>query len=51
MAEGSSGGIGILGVLVGAALVVGVAFVIFGSGMLGGKSSGPSISITAPAGK
>lgn len=51
MADGSSGGIGILGVLIGAAIVVAVGFFLFQSGMLGGKPAGPSVTITAPAAK
>jgi hypothetical protein len=51
MADNSSGGVGILGVLVGAAIVVGIGFFLFQSGMVGGKPAGPSITITAPGGK
>ena len=51
MADGSSGGIGILGVLVGAFIVIGVGFFLFQSGMLGGKPAGPSVTITAPSAK
>lgn len=48
MADGGSGGIGILGVIVGAVIVVGIGFFFLQSGMKG-KSSGPSVTITAPA--
>lgn len=51
MADGNSGGVGILGVLVGAAIVIGIGFFLFKSGMIGGKPAGPSITITAPSGK
>ena len=48
MADGSSGGIGLLGVIVGAVIVLGVGF-FFLQGGLGGKSSGPSVTISAPS--
>ena len=51
MADGSSGGIGILGVLIGAAIVVAIGFFFLQSGMMGGKPAGPSVTITAPGGK
>jgi hypothetical protein len=43
----NSGGVGLLGVLIGAALVVVVGFFVF-RGMDGGDS-GPNISIEAPS--
>ncbi|CAN5175802.1 hypothetical protein BH10PSE11_BH10PSE11_27540 [soil metagenome] len=51
MAEGGSGGIGLLGVIVGAAIVVGIGFFFLQGGMKGGKPAGPSVTITAPASK
>ena len=51
MAEGSSGGIGLLGVIVGAAIVVGIGFFFMQGGMKGSKPAGPSVTITAPASK
>ncbi|MEP7030106.1 MAG: hypothetical protein ABI830_04155 [Pseudolabrys sp.] len=40
MAEGSSGGIGVLGVLIGALIVVGVGGgLLYATGNLGGKTS------------
>lgn len=48
MADGGSGGIGLLGVIVGAAIVLGVGFFFLQGGMKS-KSSGPSVTITAPA--
>ena len=49
--DGSSGGIGILGVLVGAIIVIGIGLFLFQSGMFGGKPAGSSVTITAPTGK
>jgi hypothetical protein len=49
MADGNSGGIGVLGVLVGALIVIVVGGgILFASGNLGGKSGGPSVKIEAP---
>jgi hypothetical protein len=44
----NSGGIGIAGVLIGAIIVIGVAFFIF-RGMDGGDAGGPDINIEAPS--
>ena len=48
MADGSSGGIGILGVIVGAVIVAAVgAFLVMGPMSGGGKTTG--VSITLPS--
>jgi hypothetical protein len=44
----NSGGIGIAGVLIGAIIVIGVAFFIF-RGMDGGDAGGPDVTIEAPS--
>ena len=49
MADGGSGGIGLLGVIVGAVIVVGIGFFFLQGGMKGKAPSGPSVTITAPA--
>ena len=49
MAEGGSGGIGILGVIVGAIIVVGIGFFFLQGGMKGGGASKPSVTIQTPA--
>lgn len=51
MADGGSGGIGILGVLIGAAIVVGLGFFFLQGGMKGGAPSAPSVTINTPASK
>jgi len=51
MSDSSSGGIGILGVLIGALIVVVVGFLLLQGGVFGGKPAGPSVTITAPTGK
>jgi hypothetical protein len=54
MAKGNSGGVGVLGVLVGALIVIVVGGgVLFGTGMIGGKSQQKSagISIQLPTSK
>lgn len=43
----NSGGIGLLGVLIGAVIVLGVGFFVFQN--MGGGNSGPDIKIEAPA--
>ena len=46
MADGSSGGIGILGVIVGAVIVAAVgAFLVMGPMSGGGKTTGASITL------
>ncbi|MBB5054174.1 high-affinity Fe2+/Pb2+ permease [Afipia massiliensis] len=49
MADGGSGGIGILGVIVGAALVIAIGFFFLQGGMKGGGGSAPSVTINTPA--
>jgi hypothetical protein len=49
MADGSSGGVGVLGVLVGALIVIVVGGgILFASGKLGGNNSGPSLKVELP---
>ncbi len=48
MAEGNSGGVGVLGVLVGALIVIVVGGgILFASGNFG-KSSSPTLKVEAP---
>lgn len=49
MAEGGSGGIGLLGVIVGAAIVLAGGFFFLQGGMKGGGASKPSVTIQTPA--
>jgi hypothetical protein len=49
MAEGGSGGIGLLGVIVGAVIVVAIGFFFLQGGMKGGGGSAPSVTINTPA--
>ncbi len=49
MADGGSGGIGLLGVIVGAAIVVAIGFFFLQGGMKGGGSSKTSVTINTPA--
>lgn len=44
----NSGGIGLMGVIIGAAIVIAVGFFVF-RGMDGGGGSGPDINIEAPS--
>ena len=48
MADRDSGGIGIVGVIIGAIIVIGVAFFFF-RGTDGGDAGGPDVNIEAPA--
>jgi hypothetical protein len=47
MADDNSGGIGLVGVLIGAVIVIGVAFFFFRG--MGDTASGPDINIEAPS--
>jgi hypothetical protein len=53
MADGSSGGIGILGVIIGAIIVVGIGFFFLNGSPKGGggTTTGSSISVPAPKAK
>ena len=49
MADGNSGGVGVLGVLIGALIVIVVGGgLLFATGNFGGKSSGPTLKVEAP---
>jgi hypothetical protein len=49
MADNGSGGVGVLGVLVGALIVVVVGgFLLFGTGMLGGSSTTSTVKVELP---
>jgi hypothetical protein len=49
MADNGSGGVGVLGVLVGALIVVVVGgFLLFGTGMLGGSSPTSTVKVELP---
>ncbi len=48
MADGSSGGIGILGVIIGAVIVVAIGFFLLNGNMLGGNTKSVDVNIKAP---
>ena len=49
MAEGNGGGVGVLGVLVGALIVILVGCgLLFATGNLGGKSSSSTVKVELP---
>ncbi len=49
MAENSNGGIGVLGVLVGALIVIVVGGgLLFASGKIGNNNSGPTLKVELP---
>jgi len=52
MADGGGGASGVLGVLVGAIIVLGVgAAVLMATGVIGGGSKGPSLTVQVPSTK
>jgi hypothetical protein len=49
MADNSGGGIGILGVVIGAAIVLGIGFFMLNNGNLNGPTKSVNLNINPPA--